>query len=121
MAGGTKDGLTDVAASSPTSGVESGYCWGSGGWGGRERREGFKGRTSCMHPLTRQVMCRGGFSDPVSVLEDTRVSACAAACDGEKKGGWKFKSRRRRVGEEYQRVRRISNMPFDGGRKSERY
>lgn len=61
------------------------------------------------------------FSDPVSVLEDTRVSACAAACDGEKKGGWKFKSRRRRVGEEYQRVRRISNMPFDGGRKSERY
>lgn len=110
MAGGTKDGLTDVAASSPTSGAESGYCWESGGWGGWERREGFKGRTSCMHPLTRQVMCRGEFS----VLEDTQVSACAAACDGEKKGGWKFKSRRRRGREEYQRARRISNMPFDG-------
>lgn len=102
MAGGTKDGLTDVAASSPTSGAESGYCWesgggGSGGWG-RIRREGFKGQTSCMHPFTRQVMCRGEFfffSDPVSVLEDTQVSACAAACDGEKKGGWEFKSRRR--------------------------
>lgn len=87
------------------------------GW---ERREGFKGQTSCMHPLTRQVMCRGEFSDPVSVLEDTQVSACAGACDEEKKGGWKFGSRRRRVREEYQRVRWISNMPFDGGRKSER-
>lgn len=119
MAGGTKDGLTDVAASSPISGVESGYCWESGGGGVGVEGRGSKVRllSISMHPFT---MCRGEFSDPVSVLEYTQVSACATACDGEKKGGWKFKSRRRRVREEYQRVRRISNMPFDGGRKSER-